>query len=189
MGHTQPSACVKACHGMCVCPVEPPPITSQYRQTPLRRRNIPNCLEGEHPKLSGLPSPHNSEKRKKAQFRTLFYSITKMSCMKHSSGWVLLPLALLFSPFFLCAPTAQPPQAPTRSSSTPGPVQGGPAPPSTSLSLNYTSGNLDAKTKLKAKISLPKVPGQTPRESSSSTLPAESVDEPSPCAGCPICRV
>lgn len=182
-----------------MCPMEPPYITSQYQQTPpLRRRNIPNCHEGKYPELplSGVPSPHKGEKRNKALFRTLFYNHDKNE-PHETQQWVGSPaLSFTFSPSFLCTPTAQPPQALTHSRSTAGPAAEGTCQrspfswcPSISLSLYYTSGNLDAKTELKAKISLPKVPGQTHRESSSSTLPAESVDEPSPCAGCPICRV
>lgn len=40
-----------------------------------------------------------------------------------------------------------------------------------------------------SQIPLPQAPGHTGGESSSSTLPAESVDETFPCAGCPICSV
>lgn len=40
-----------------------------------------------------------------------------------------------------------------------------------------------------SRIPIPKAPGQSCRESSSNTLPSESVHETFPCAGCPICLV
>lgn len=118
MGHTQPSACVKTCCVMCICPLQPSSIISQYKQmTPLRSRNIPNCHSQE--------SHHHTKVKKEIKPNSGHCStiMTKMSFMKHSSGWVLLPLDLLFSPlfffFFLCA---QLPQALTHSCSMPGPA-------------------------------------------------------------------
>lgn len=113
---------------MCMCPMEPPYITSQYKQTPpLRRRNIPNCHEGKYPELplSGVPSPHKGEKRSKALFRTLFYNHDKNE-PHETQQWVGSPaLSFTFSPSFLCTPTAQPPQARTHSRSTAGPAAEG----------------------------------------------------------------
>lgn len=152
------------------------------------KQSIPKC----HPQ----ESHHHTKVKKeiKSNSRHCSTITTKMSCMKHSSGWVLLPLDLLFFPLFC----AQLPQALTHSCSMPGPAAEGTCQqqPLGLVSQHFPGFVLHIrkpgcqKIKLKAKkFPFPECLGKLTRESSSSTLPAESVDEPSPCAGCPICRV
>lgn len=104
MGYTQPCTCGKTCHGMCVCT-----LWSHHPSHPNTKRQLVEEGISQTATIGNIPNCHSQEshhyttvkKELKPNSGHCSTAMTKMSCMKHSSGWVLLPLALLFSLFFV----------------------------------------------------------------------------------------